>query len=731
MLRQPASPRSFLSALAAALCLLTPCAAAQVAAAQTADAQTNAVPTTPAEATTAPVAVPSSQTVPRLAVVRRPAAAAVVVAPAVNPANRPISPEDIESFTDATVSALMQRDHVLGATVAVVQGDTPILIKGYGYDRLSPRRAVDARSSLFRLGSITKTFTWIVVRQEVEAGRIRLDGPVATYLPKDIFAADRRFKPIRMRDLMAHTGGFADTSLGHLFRLEDGRIESADTYLRRHAPQRLREPGSFATYSNYGAALASRAAAHTAEAKDVPSLMEARLFRPLGLSSTTLREPYDPALISANAAAEGLPSPMPGGLSDRLSQGFVWDGATFRPQPFDHVLPVSGALGASSTAPDMARFMSLMLNNGTLDGTQLFDAGSAKAFRSPLLKMPNGYNGWASGLRIGETPQGLKTYGHSGATLWFNANMVLVPELGLGIFIAANTETGDGLTRAYPELLIRHVEGGATPAPRQPAQGYADNPAYYDSLRGAYVSTRRAYGGLEGAVTRLVNTVTVDVDQDGRLVVSGPDGAAAFVTTSARGFFIPQESNPLGPQIGGDGLHFLFKPQGGKATAFETTANMARYERVGWFHRPATLYGLTAVMLGSCVLVLMGLSRMGRRDHPTDPQITATWISYATAAVWILAIALFNGWRQSLTGDPSALFTRWPSGQLQMASWLAVLASLATLFQLGNLYRVYEEAHYHADGWALWQKVAHTALNLGWLSYAVLLMAWGALTPWG
>ncbi|MDC7682413.1 serine hydrolase [Asticcacaulis sp. BYS171W] len=644
----------------------------------------------------------------------------------------PVSADDIENFTDALIPALMQRDHVVGVTVAVVQGDTPVLIKGYGYDRLSPRHAVDGNASLFRIGSITKTFTWIVARQEIEAGRLKLDGPVAAHLPPDIFRDDRRYtRPLRMRDLMAHTGGFEDSSLGHLFRLDQGSIESTDTYFRRHAPDRVREPGAFASYSNYGAALAARAAAHTAKASDVPTLMEARIFRPLGLNATTLREPYDPALINASAAAEGLPAPMPAALAGRLSQGYSWDGATWKTQPFDYALPLAGALSGSSTAADMGRYMSLLLGDGQLNGVQLFDAGSARAFRSPLLSMPNGYNGWASGLRIGETSQGRKTYGHAGATLWFNANMILVPELGIGIFVAANTETGDVLTRAYPELLVRHLEGAATTGPRQPAQSYARNPAYFDALRGTYVSSRRAYGGLEGAVTRLINTVEVDVDNDGRLIVAAQDGASAFVTTSARGFFVPQEMNPLGPQIGFENLHFLFKPQGGKATAFETSANMARFERVGWYHTPDFLYSMTALMLGSCVMVLMGLSRIGQRDHPTDPQIMATWISYATAFVWILAIAVFQSWKTSLDGDPSALFTRWPSGQLQLASGMAVLASLATLFQLGNLYRVYEEAHYHADGWALWQKTAHTALNLGWLSYAVLLMSWGALTPWG
>ncbi len=43
-------------------------------------------------------------------------------------ANAPISPDDIETFTDSIVRTLMQRDHVLGVSVAVVQGATPVLI---------------------------------------------------------------------------------------------------------------------------------------------------------------------------------------------------------------------------------------------------------------------------------------------------------------------------------------------------------------------------------------------------------------------------------------------------------------------------------------------------------------------------------------------------------------------------------------------------------------------------
>lgn len=683
------------------------------------------------EAVLTPPPAPKPRPVRRTTPVRAPVAAPApaVVAPRV--AGRPVSAEDITAFTDTLIPALMQRDHVLGVTVAVVQGDTPLLIKGYGYDRLSPLRPVDANNSLFRIGSITKTFTWIVARQEIEAGRIKLDAPLQTYLPPDIYKETAvKGKELRLRDLMAHTGGFEDTALGHLFRLDVSKMESTDTYFRRHAPARIRDRGLYASYSNYGAALAARALERTSQAQDVPSLMEARVFTPLGLSSTTLREPYDPDRLNAAASAEGLPSPMPDALTARLSQGFVWNGATFVPKPFDHTLPMSGALGASTTSTDMARFMSLLLADGRLGETQLFDAGSAKAFRSPLLVMPNGYNGWASGFMMRETPQGLKAYGHSGSTLWFNATLVLIPDLDIGIFIATNTATGDSLARSYPDLLIRHVEGLPPAAPRLPlaSQAYDRNAAYYESLRGHYVSSRRAYRGLEGAVTRLINTVEVDVDAEGRLILSATDGLSAYLPATPSGFFVPQSFNPQGSAIGGEGLHFLFRPNGGKATAFETTANMARFERVGFLYQPGFLAQMTFIMGLTCVLVLIGLGRFSQRDRPTDPQIQASFISYALAATWILAIWIFHDWQSKLGENPSALFTDWPSGQLRLAASLAILAALGTVFQLFTLIRVYEEASYHSDGWALWQKVMHTALNIAWALYALLLMSWGALS---
>ena len=659
----------------------------------------------------------------------------MVVTPSLSPrplavsASTPISPDDIETFTDSVVRTLMQRDHVLGATVAIVQGNTPLLIKGYGYDRLSPMRHVDPNTSLFRIGSVTKTFTWIVARQEIEAGRVKLDAPFGEYLPSDIYARDPRYKDITLRNLMDHTSGYEDTSLGHLFQLNGARLSGPDSYFHLHKPRRVREPGQFASYSNYGAGLAARALQQTAHARDVPTLMESRIFQPLGMEHTTLREPYTIGAVNL----EALPAPLSPQLTRDLSDGFIWDGATYEPQPFDHAIPLSGALGGSSTAQDMARLMAMMLGNGQNDGIQLFNPASADAFRQPLMKMPEGYNGWASGLMVRESPAGFTTYGHGGATLWFNSNMILVPEMNLGIFISTNTQTGSALAASFPNLLLDHLSGDLVRPPLmpQPSMAYERHKAYYGAIEGQYVSSRRAYGGLEGAITRLLNTVSVTVDADGRLILNTQNGLSAFVPASAPGFFNQQDSEDGGPAQQTGSLHFLFNGDGTHVSAFETATNEARYERVSWIHNPDMVTLLTAFMMVSCIFVWLSLAKgPARHEHPSEEQGRATLISAGLSILWLASIFVFHHWRSQLADDPGALFTKWPSGQVRLASTLAFVAALGTLYQFATYYFVYNERGRHGDGWPMWQKVAHGALLLFWGFYIIVLTAWGALEPW-
>jgi CubicO group peptidase (beta-lactamase class C family) len=149
----------------------------------------------------------------------------------------PLPPADLEAYVDGVVRDRMARDHIAGVTIAVVQNGQVVLKKGYGVASLKDGRKVDPDTTLFRVGSISKTFTWIALMNEVEAGRMRLDTPINVYLPEKLQLKDQGKKtPVRLRDLMTHTAGFEDRALGQLFERDPRRERSLELYLRQERP---------------------------------------------------------------------------------------------------------------------------------------------------------------------------------------------------------------------------------------------------------------------------------------------------------------------------------------------------------------------------------------------------------------------------------------------------------------------------------------------------------------
>src|SRR3954467_10645872 len=76
-------------------------------------------------------------------------------------------PVELERFIDGVMASALRDAHVAVGIVAVVHDGRVVLTKGYGWSDVERRRRVDAAHTLFRLGSITKLFTWIAVMQLV------------------------------------------------------------------------------------------------------------------------------------------------------------------------------------------------------------------------------------------------------------------------------------------------------------------------------------------------------------------------------------------------------------------------------------------------------------------------------------------------------------------------------------------------------------------------------------
>jgi len=666
----------------------------------------NATPSPPAPSAASPAASPT------------PSAALAHPTPApVQPgarlaAGQPLPPAELQAFVDGWVRAGMARDHIAGVTVSVVQNGQVILKKGYGFASLSPERPVDAERTLFRIGSISKTFTWIALMKEVEAGRIRLDQPVNTYLPPALQVRDDGFsQPIRVINLMDHSPGFEDRALGHLFENEINRVRPLDVYLRQERPKRVRPPGMLSSYSNYGAALAGAAAANTAR-QPYERLIEAEILVPARLAHTTFREKHPPR--------GGLPHPMRADLASDVSDGFRWRAGAFQRQPYEFIGHAAPAGAASSTAGDMARYMLLLLANGSLEGATVFGPETARAFRTPIQPTPPGINGWAHGFVIQIQPGGHLSYGHDGGTLSFFSNMTVIPDLNLGVFISTNTEGGGQLSGRFAADLVR--EFYVAPQPFQRA-GSPELAAYREAFRGHYVSTRRAYSGLEKFVM-LVGPAGVDVDVT-------PDGKLLLASFGQVASFTPEGPLPSGRFIGlQDDARLAFKLQDGQAVSFVGGENAATFERVSGWKKPATFAVFAALAAGAAVATLLGMIFRSRRDlRESSIQTRASIVQNIQAALWLLALVLFGLFFARAISDIPWVMYGWPSPLIILASACALVAAVLTLVTAAALPAVWSGGR-RVESWSYPRKLAFTMTVLVYAAFSVMLALWGALTPW-
>ena len=645
-------------------------------------------------------------------VVRRVAPPATPVAPpqAINstPGVLPLDAPLLEAYVDGVVAAAMAEQHLAGVAVAVVQNGQVVLKKGYGVDRQSPRRAVDPDRTLFRIGSISKTFTWIALQKEVEAGRMRLDAPVNLYLPERLQLKDQGLRQqVRLRDLITHTSGFEERAFGQLFERDWQRVRSLNQYLRQERPRRVREPGDVVSYSNYDAALAGAAVANV-QGKTFERVIEERVLIPAGLASTTFREP--------RPERPDLPEPMTAAMADRLSQGYAWKGGGFSARPFEYIGQAAPAGSASSTAGDMARYMTLLLNGGSIDGTSVYSPRVDAALRGNLWRSAPGAAGWTGGLQDIPLPGGRRGLGHMGQTLSFQSNMVLVPQLNLGVFVVANSPGGRVLADTLPASIVRRFFGPPAAPPTAAA-----TPVDPQAFAGTYLTVRRAYAGLEAFVDRLGGRAKVTSAADGRLITNIEDVERAWLPTEQPGVYRAADgaAEPLVFRAGDNGkAKLLFAPWGG-----------ATYERQGLLDSVLLMALLAAATGVAALATLAGLFlRDAREFRQTQVQSRTALLPVLQAGLWMIALACFAVWAVR-AHDVLRLVYEWPGGLLVTSSACALVAGILGFVNLALLPIIWKGGR-RVDSWTPGRKLRFTATALIFVAFTVLIGLWGGLTGW-
>jgi CubicO group peptidase (beta-lactamase class C family) len=634
----------------------------------------------------------------------------VVPIPTSIPGVTPLPGPELEAFVDGVIRDAIAADNIPGVTVSVVQNGQTILKKGYGFARLEPTaRPVDPDRTLFRLASISKTFTWIAVMREVEAGRMRLDAPINLYLPEQIQVRDQGFTtPVRIRDLMSHRPGFEDRALGQLFERDPARVRPQLVYLRQERPRREFEPGSTPAYSNYGVNLAGAAVAYVSQ-QPFERIIERDITGPLGMSRTTFRDPYP--------ARPDLPAPMPAALAADVADGFFWTGAGWRKRPYEYTSHGAPAGGASSTAADMARYMSMILAGGALDGAVIYGPRTAEGFRTPQWRPHPDMAGPAHGFIAFPLPGGRTGWGHDGALLSFRSMMIVVPELGLGVFVAANGESGERLTAELPGRIVQRFYG---PAPTLPAPGSAWLKANASAFEGQYVANRRSFHGLEKLIGLVNSRVDVRVTDAGVLVISGRNGATRWIPVGTDGQFRQA-----------DGWRILaFEMKDGRAVRYIPGGAVNAYQRVGLFGGMGWFTNLGLLTLVASLATVAGVGlRMRLRDYRETPmQRRVSLVQTTQSVLWLLAAVTAGVWLGK-TSDVASIFFDWPGVWLLTASSCALVATILSATNVVLLPLVWQGGR-RVDSWTLGRKLRFTATALIFAAFSVVLAFWGGIYPW-
>jgi beta-lactamase class C len=365
---------------------------------------------------------------------------AIVVTGLVGPAAHAQTRDAVEELVRPQIEAMLPPREA-GGVAAAVSVDAHVHFFMHGAADLAKSSPVTA-DSIFNLASVGKLFATTLLAQAVEQGEMKLDDPVAAYIPELAQGADIR--RVTLGQLASHTSGLprAPESYEQWHR---GKYTLPDffRFLRIWKAGQGHQPGGQYLYSNAGIILLRIALERRF---DLPfaTLMQERLTEHLGMSSTAL--PLPPALSSRAVQGYG-PKGAPIGAPGEEQGSFTWPGA--------------GQIYSSGR--DMAVF--LRANLGGLIGHRALQ--DAMAFSQRVVLRVNPQFAQALGWQIVSGPD-IRIVEKNGGLNNTSSYIGLVPRRKLGLAILVNRgrqpATRIGREILY-ELAHEPVEGRAEEQP--------------------------------------------------------------------------------------------------------------------------------------------------------------------------------------------------------------------------------------------------------------------------
>jgi CubicO group peptidase (beta-lactamase class C family) len=329
-----------------------------------------------------------------------------------------------------------ERNYMPGFAYGVVLDGELLYSGGFGYANIAGMSPATT-SSLFRIASMSKSFTALAILQLRDAGRLRLDDPISMYVPEATYLEPLTTDApeITIRHLLTHSAGFPeDNPWG------DRQLADSDEELRELIASGVslsNVPGVEYEYSNLGFALLGQIV-QTVSGMEFRTYMKTHVFEPLGMHDTVWE-------------FEDAPR-------DRLALGYDWVDEGWVNVPHEHHGAFGAMGGLITSIDDFSTYVKLHLqawpprsepDEGILKRSSLREmhqpwrfAGVMADYRYPTGRECPAARAYAYGLRWVEDCEGRVTIGHSGGLPGFGSNWTMAPEYGLAVVSFDNITYG-------------------------------------------------------------------------------------------------------------------------------------------------------------------------------------------------------------------------------------------------------------------------------------------------
>jgi CubicO group peptidase (beta-lactamase class C family) len=369
-----------------------------------------------------------------------------------------------ESFKaiDRVVADFAAREHIPGAAWGVIIDGKLVHVGTTGYRELQSKSPVTPET-VFRIASMTKSFTAMAILRLRDEGKLSLDDPVERYVPelKGLKYPTSDSPRVTIRHLLSHAEGFPEDNPWGDQQLA-ATEEEFSAMLRRGIPF-SNPPGVAYEYSNYGFAILGRIVSSVAK---VPyrEYVAASILKPLGMSATTL----EPGAVAA----------------DRLAHGYRWEDEQWKeePQLRDGAF---GAMGGMLTSvADLGRYVAVYaaawpardgpetapISRASLrEMQQIWRSRPATVTRSSSGGVQLNAGGYGYGLGISQTCDFGHVVAHSGGLPGFGSQMRWLPEYGVGL-VAMGNRTYTGWGGVFSQALeVLKKAGALTPRMAEPS----------------------------------------------------------------------------------------------------------------------------------------------------------------------------------------------------------------------------------------------------------------------